>query len=310
MKAKMFLATITVLFVFLVSGCAVDVRKWNPWAEKEVVSETVYEKKAEITKPKEEIVKQIDDKIVEMVERINAGSWNDAIIIGEEAYEIITGPDAKAIVKASVYALDSPKEKLVETLVEAYDYKVQMEGLNDEEKKNYVRAAQAHLNINPADSFKKLALAKVLTDTGKYQEGLKLSTEIYNSPIRNEEVTEQYAWALYMAGNKQEAYNIYNTFYSQVDTLSQLHHSAIVMEEQNKLLGLILYKGCIGAGNNLMVLEPNVKNLSAQSYINSVTRKAQNAFDRLMAGGLRIDSPYNVATVESLVKSVVRLSEL
>lgn len=309
MKGKMFLATITLLGVFLVSGCSVNVAKWNPFARTEKVSDTTYVEKPAPPKSKEEIAKQIDDKTNNMVASINSGNWNDAIRVGEDAYEVITGPEARTAVKDSAYGLDSTKEKLYETLVEAYDYKTHLERLSDAEKEKYVRTARAHLNINPMEPFKKLALGKVLIDTGNYQEGLRLTTEIYNSSIRNKDVTEQYAWALYLAGRKAEAYNIYKTFYPQAETLTQLYHSAIVMEEQNKLIGLILYKGCIGAGNNLMVLEPNVKNLSAQSYINSVISGSQKAFDRLMAGGLRIDSPYNLATVDNLIKSIVRLSQ-
>lgn len=309
MKVKMFLATIAVLSMFLVSGCAINVEKWNPFAKTEKVSDTTYVKKAETPKSREEIVKQIEDKISNTVDRINEGNWNDAIIIGEEAFGIITGPDARAVVKNSVYTMDSTGEKLFETLVEAYDYKTHLEGLSDEEKEKYVRTARAHLNLNPVDPFKKLSLAKVLIDTGKYQEGLSLTTGIYNSSVRNKDIIEQYAWALYLSGRKPEAYNIYKTFYTQAETLTQLYHSAIVMEEQDKLIGLILYKGCIGAGNNLMVLEPNVKNLSAQSYINSVITGSQKAFDRLMAGGLRIDSAYNLSAVDNLIKSVVRLQQ-
>jgi tetratricopeptide (TPR) repeat protein len=308
MKVKMFLATIALLSMFLVSGCIINVEKWNPFAKTEKVADTTYVEKAETPKSKEEIVKQSEKKLADTVDSINKGNWNDAIRIGEEAFGVITGSDAQAVVKNSAYALDSTKEKVVETLVEAYDYKTHLEGLSNEEKEKFVRTARAHLNLNPADSFKKLSLAKVLIDTGKYQEGLSLLTEIFNSSVRNKDVTEQYGWALYMSGRKSEAYNIYKTFYPQAETLTQLYHSAIVMEEQNKLIGLILYKGCIGAGNNLMVLEPNVKNLSAQSYINSVITGSQKAFDRLMAGGLRIDSPYNLSAVDNLIKSIVRLS--
>lgn len=309
MKGKMFLATITLLSMLLVSGCAVDIAKWNPFARTEKVADTIYVKKTEPTKSREEIAKQIDDSISNMVESINGGNWNDAIRVGEKAFEIITGPETSAVVKDSAYGMDSTKEKLFETLVEAYDYKTHLEGLSNAEKEKYVRVARAHFNINPTEPFKKLSLAKVLVDTGNYSEGLKLTTEIYNSKDRTKDVIEQYAWALYLAGKKPEAFNIYKTFYPQAETLTQLYHSAIVMEEQNKLLGLILYKGCIGAGNNLMVLEPNVKNLSAQSYINNIITGSQKAFDRLMAGGLRIDSPYNLATVENLIKSIVRLSQ-
>lgn len=309
MKGKMILATIALLSIIFVSGCAVDVAKWNPFARTEKVADTIYVKKDKLIKSGEEIAKETDDKINKMVENINAGDWNDAIRIGESAYEATTGSEAAEVVKDSAYGLDSTKEKLLETLVEAYDYKTNLEGLSNAEKEKYVRVARAHLNINPTEPFKKLSLAKVLVDTGKYSEGLKLTTEIYNSKDRTKDVIEQYAWALYLSGKKPEAFNIYKTFYPQAETLNQLYHSAIVMEEQNKLLGLILYKGCIGAGNNLMVLEPNVKNLSAQSYINNVTTSSQKAFDRLMAGGLRIDSPYNLATVENLIKSIVRLSQ-
>lgn len=308
MKVKTFLAAIVLIGMFLVSGCAIDVAKWNPLAKTEKVADTTYVKEVEAPKSKEEITKQTEDNVTNMVESINRGNWNDAIRIGEEAYSVIAGSDAQAIVKNSAYTLDSTKEKIFETLVEAYDYKNHLEGLSNSEKEKYVRTAKAHMNINPSEPFKKLSLAKVLIDTGKYPDGLKLTTEIYNSAVRNKDVTEQYAWALYLSGRKPEAYEIYKTFYLQAETLTQLYHSAIVMEEQNKLLGLILYKGCIGAGNNLMVLEPNVKNLSAQSYINSVNTGSQKAFDRLMAGGLRIDSAYNLAEVEGLIKSIVKLS--
>ena len=311
MKVKMFLVTIVLLGLFLVSGCAAinDVVKFNPFATTEKVAETTYDvKDVEPLKSREEIIKLVEDNINNMVKSINRGNWDDAIRDGEEGYEVITGSDAQAVVKDSAYVLISTEEKLFETLVEAYDYKTHLEGLSSEEKEKYVRAAKAHLNIDPAEPFKKLALAKVLIDTGDYEEGLRLTAEIYNSDVRNNFIVEQYAWALYRSGRKPEAYDIYKKIYPQPETLTQLYHSAIVMEEIDKRLGLILYKGCIGAGNNLMVLEPNVKNFSAQSYINSVITGSQKAFDRLMAGGLRIDSPYNPAAVDSLIRSVVTLS--
>lgn len=308
MKGRKFLATIVLLGMVLISGCTGNLTKWIPFAKPKTVSETSTVQKVEAPKSREELAKEVDAMTDDMVKSINNGNWNQAITVGEQAYSTITGSAAQAIVKNSVYALDSTKEKLFETLVEAYDYKTHLEGLSTEEKQKYIRAARAHYNINPTEPFKKLSLAKVLVDNGDYPQGLRLTTEIYNSPQRNKDVTEQYAWVLYLSGRKAEAYNIYKTFYPQAETLAQLYHSAIVIEEQNKLLGLILYKACIMAGNNLMVLEPNVNNLSAESYINSIISDSQRAFDRLMAGGMRIDSQYNLETVESLVKSIVKLS--
>lgn len=309
MKKKLIYGVIVLIGIVFVSGCSFNVAKWNPFKKTATVAQKTIVEEKNVVKSREQLTKEIDAMTNQMVEKINAGNWQDAITVGEAAYSMITGPSAAAAVKGSVYGLDAEKEKLVETLAEAYDFKSHLEGLNNEEKQRYVRTARVHFNINPSEPFKKLALAKVLVDTGDYKEGLRLATELYNSKERNKDVTENYAWVLYLAGRKAEAYNIYKSFYAQSETLVQLYHSAIVIEEQDKLLGLVLYKGCEKAGNNLMVIEPNVKNLSAQTYINNVITGSQKAYNRLLAGGMRIDSQYNLGAIDAIIKSIVQLAK-
>ncbi|PKM83297.1 MAG: hypothetical protein CVU89_00640 [Firmicutes bacterium HGW-Firmicutes-14] len=319
MKKKLALVMAFLTLLPVISGCSkinVDISKLNPFAPKKetVVQKTYKDTKTETEKTRREYAKEIDSMVNQMVEKINAGDWNSAITIGEDAYAIAEEQAAKAkTVKGAVYdefGLDSAKEKLYEVLSDAYDYKNHLgSGLTDKEKERFVRTERAHFSINPAEPFKKLALAKVMIDTGNLTEGLKLTTELYNSPAKNKDITESYAWALYLSGKKREAYDIYKTFYIQSETLVQLYHSALVIEEFDKLLGLILYMGCEGAGNNLMVIEPNVKNLSAQTYISKVITDSQKAKDRLLAGGFRIDSQYNLEKVEQIIKSIVTLSE-
>lgn len=207
------------------------------------------------------------------------------------------------------YGLEATKEKLYEVLVDAYDYKNHLTGLSKEEKEKYVRTARAHYDINPNDVFKKHALAKVLLETGYLDEGIKLATEAYDSNKASTDFMETYAWGLYQVGKKSEAYNLYKTFWTtvQVGTLTQLYHSGVVIEEQDKLAGLSIYKACEQSGYNLMVLEPNVNNLSTQSYINKIISESKKAVDRLLAGGLGVDSQFNYAASERLIHSIVRL---
>jgi hypothetical protein len=233
-----------------------------------------------------------------MVAAINGGKWGDAISLGEKAKAVISEnrPSGKTNAKESVYALDSIKEKLFETLVEAYDFKYHLEGLNKDEKAKYILAAREHFRINPAEPMKKHALAVVLIDAGNLTEGLNNAAEVYNSQDKNNDVTDTYAWGLYQAGKKKEAYDIYKNFYAQADTLTQLYHSAVVMEEQDKLRGLNTYKNCVTLGENLRVKEPNIKNLSAQSYISRIISDSKKAIDRLLTGGSGIDSQFRMNT--------------
>jgi len=319
MKRRLVWTVAVLTGLAMISGCSFKANPLNLFKKNsETVSEKTYRETKTENKSREEIAREINNMIDRMVEKIKAGNWNEAVTVGEAAYSITVdyfsgGPQkAAAPVKDAVYdtyGLESTKEKLYEVLTEAYDYKNHLEALNKEEKAKYVRTARLHYNINPAEPGKKLALAKVLLETGSLSEGLKLAAELYNSPARDKDITETYAWGLYLSGKKTEAYNIYKTFYPQSESLVQLYHSAVVIEEMDKLLGLILYKACELAGNNLMVLEPNVNNLSAQSYLNRIISDANKARDRLLAGGYRIDSQYNMVRVDSLVKSIVELAK-
>ncbi len=307
-------------FMFL-SGCSFNLSRLAsilPSREKpEAVSKNVYqdgsEDKDSPARSREALRQELNGEINLVVDQIMAGKWNEAISIGEASYEKIQKEQQKnpAAVSNSVYdayGFDAAKEKLYEVLTAAYDFKYHLEGLNDTEKEKYVRTAQAHFDIDTSDPFKKLALAKALTDTGDLDRGLRLLSELYNSQYKDKDITESYAWALYLSGQKEQAYNIYRAFYPQSETLIQLFHSAQVIEEKDKALGLNLYNGVIGAANNLMVKEPNVNNMSAQTYIDLVRTESRNASERLLAGGFRLNSQYDIQKVDLIVKSIVKLS--
>ncbi|WP_418791732.1 hypothetical protein [Phosphitispora sp. TUW77] len=317
------LALILMTSLVVVSGCSFNLSKLSskiPSRERsEAVSETAYNDNSEAqsvaTKSYEVLQKNLNNEINQVVDEIMAGRWNEAIVIGEAAYKMIQD-EQSALVNSTVYdpygqnayGYNATKEKLYEVLSAAYDFKYHLEGLNNDEKEKYVRTAKSHFDINPADPFKKLALAKALTDSGDLNQGVRLLGELYNSPYREKDITETYAWALYLSGKKDEAYNIYKAFYPQAETLVQLFHSAEVIEEVDKALGLNLYNGVVGAANNLMVKGPNVSNMSAQTYIDLVRTESQNAMQRLLAGGFKLNSQYNIRKVDPIVKSIVKLS--
>jgi len=303
-------------FVF-VSGCSFNLSKLSsiiPSREKpEAVSDKVYQNKSEAKAPaksREVLQKELNSEINRVVDRIMEGKWNEAIASGELAYEKIqkTKLDSVSSAVYDAYGYDAAKEKLYEVLSAAYDFKYHLEGLNTTEKERYVRTAKAHFDIDPSDPFKKLALAKAQTDTGDMNQSLRLLGELYNSQFKDKDITESYAWALYLSGKKDEAYNIYRAFYPQSETLIQLFHSAQVIEEKDKALGLNLYNGVTGAANNLMVKDPNINNMSAQTYIDLVRTESRNASERLLAGGFKINSQYNLQKVDPIVKSIVKLS--
>ncbi len=310
MKRRVFLGIIILTSLSLLAGCSFDWSKFNPLKKKAAkVEETTYgNEKAALIKPREEVIREINGMVDQMVEKLNAGDWQTAIRTGEQAYTLFTKePALDTSVKEAVYAINTVKEKLFETLAEAYDFKNHLEGLSKEEKEKYTRTARDHYLLNPSEPLKKHALARVLIETGNLTEGLKLATEVYNSPEKNKDITDTYAWGLYLSGQKAEAYEIYKTFYTEAETLIQLFHSAVVIEEQDKSLGLKLYKGCEKAGNNLMVREENLKNLCAQSYTNKIVTDSQKAINRLLAGGSGVDSQYRMDTIQSLIHSVVKL---
>jgi len=306
-------------FVF-VSGCSFSLSKLSsilPSREKpEAVSDEVYQNKSAVKAPAKsrEIQQQeLNNEINRLVDQIMAGKWDEAIASGELAYERIQQEQKNKLDSVSsavydAYGYDAAKEKLYEVLSAAYDFKYHLEGLNNTEKERYVRTAKAHFDIDPSDPFKKLALAKAQIDTGDMNQGLGLLGELYNSQFRDKDITESYAWALYLSGRKDEAYNIYRAFYPQSETLIQLFHSAQVIEEKDKALGLNLYNGVTGAANNLMVKDPNVNNMSAQTYIDLVRTESRNAIERLLAGGFKLNSQYNLQKVDPIVKSIVKLS--
>lgn len=310
MKRKMVLGLMLLAGLLLICGCSLKSLKVGFMNKKNEPVKTVEDQQPVVAgKTTGQVAHEVNNMIDEMVEKINAGDWGQAITIGEAAYTITENVKLANTKNSPDANLDSLNEKLFETLVEAYDYKNFISGLNPAEIIRYVTVAQAHYRLNPSEPFKKLALAKVLIDTNNITEGLKLATEIYNSKERNKDVTDNYAWALYKSGKKVEAYNIYKIFFLQSETLIQLYHSAVVIEEYDKTLGLVLYKGCEKAGNNLLVLEPNVHNLSAESYINFIKSSSRKSVNRLLVGGFRIDSQYNVNTVQSVVNSISNLAK-
>ncbi len=309
MKKKLFLIFIMILGIMIISGCSpIDSIKW--FQKDKDTSLNAVNNQEQVGDPPEKIIANTDVLVDQMVEKVNLGEWDKAISVGESAYAAFT--EAELTIqknKSSVPSLITVKEKLLETLVEAYDYKNTINGLNEKEKELYIRTAREHWRINTSDPFKKLALSQVLLAVGETGEGFKLASELYSFPTKTKDMIENYAWGLYLTGKKVEAYNIYRNLYLQSETLSQLYHSAVVIEEYDKLLGLILYKGCEKAGNNLMVIEANAKNLSAQSSINATITRAQKAIDRLLVGGFRIDSKFNMNSIDAIVRSIVKLSQ-
>lgn len=307
MKRKLVVGVIVLTVTIIISGCA-TVSDLNPFKKTEQVSEQVYRHSAAPEKKsEEEIITEINSLINQAVENINAGKWDNAITAGEDANKLLPVLVKALPVGESVYSINSNKEKLYETLVEAYDFKNHLQGLSQTEKEKYVRTARDHYAINTADPFKKLALAKVLIETGGYAEGLKLAGEVNNSVQGNKDVTDTYAWGLYMNNRKPEAYEIYKNFYPQSETLIQVYHAAAVIEEKDKSLGLKLYKACQKAGNNLMVKEENQNNQSAESFINRIITDSQKAIDRLLVGGWGVDSQYRTDQPDNIVNSIVSL---
>jgi len=323
MLRKLVTGFILTAFLLMSGGCSqnFNLTKINPLAKLDLFkkqTETTAPKDGEVqkppVKPRPEAAREINVMVDSMVRDIHSGKWNKAIQTGEQAFVIAAMPEynSKETVNTAAYdpyGLEAAKEKLYEVLTDAYDYKLHLEGLTPEEKEKHVRVARAHMNINPSDIFKKHAMAKVLIDTGNITEGLVLANEAYNTNNANSDFLETYAWGIYLSGKKAEAYNLYKTYIAllQVASLNQIYHSAVVIEEQDKLFGLTVYKGCEYAGNNLMVLEPNVNNISAQSYINKIITDSQKAVDRLLAGGLGVDSQFNYEASERLINSVVKL---
>ncbi|HWI54643.1 MAG TPA: hypothetical protein VNT57_03050 [Desulfobacteria bacterium] len=306
MKKKLFLVFIMLLGIIVLSGCSP--MKWLQ-ADGNTSLNASNNQKLE-NDPPEKVIADTDEMVNQIVGKINAGEWNQAITTGEAAYAAFS--KAELIIKKEkvpVPGMEAVKERLLETLVEAYDYKNTINELNEKEKELYIRTAREHLKITPGNPYKKLALSQVLLAVGQTSEGFKLASELNKLPAKTKDMTENYAWGLYLTGKKTEAYNIYKTFYLQSETLAHLYHSAVVVEEFDKLLGLVLYYGCEGAGNNLMVIEPNAKNLSAQSSINTTITKAQKARDRLLVGGFRIDSKFDLEKIDAIIKAIVSLSE-
>lgn len=308
MNRKLFLVIVVLLGIAVFTGCAsVTQIKWFP-RDQGTSQNTVSQQKPKGDRP-EKIIANTNEKADQIVDKLKSGDWDQAITIGEAAYKAFSG--AELVIqneKISVPGRIATKEKLLETLVEAYEYKNIINGLNEKEKELYIRTAREHLKINPSDIYKKLELSKVLLDAGETGEGFKLASELNVLPAKTKDMVENYAWGLYLSGKEAEAYQIYKTLYLQSETLNQLYHSAVVIEEFDKLLGLILYKGCEKTGNNLMVLEANINNLSAQSSINTTITRAQKAIDRLLVGGFSIDSKFKMGSLDSIVKSIVKLS--
>lgn len=309
MKRRLVMGFMLLVGIFVFAGCStLNFGFLDRDAEKEVA---VKKEEKPVAKTLDQVESEITKLTDQSVAKVHSGRWTEAITVMEAAYSIYK--ENESAVKKDYVASQNfiaIREKLCETMVEAYSYKNKIEGLSSEEKERYIRAAREHLLIKPIDPYKKLEYSRVLLEMGKVQQGFKLAAEVYNSPVKSREITENYAWALYLSGKKIEAYNIYKTSYSQSETLTQLYHSAVVIEDYDKLLGLTLYKACIKAGNNLMVTEANVKNTAAQGAINSISSNAQKAIDRLLVGGFRVDSKFDMTSVDSIVKSVVRLTKV
>lgn len=289
MKKIRMLVALGLVSALLASGCA-SVKSRLPFLnkgqEKTAVQEKTYSK--ETVKPKKtkaDIDKEIIAKTTEMVEDIRKGEWNAAITLGERAFE-----------------LDSKNEPLLEVLTKAYDFKNHLEGLSPEEKKKYVRVARAHMNIDPANRFKKHALARVLIETGELAEGNKLALEAYNiGPDKPTEIVDTYGWGLWLAGNKTEALKIYTDLYNRKPTtLFQLYRTGVVMQSVDNKKAIQMFHTTVMAADLALTWEENKDNLSAVSLITKVRSDGEREKKRLLVGGNAIDSNFSLQLLANI----------
>ncbi|MFZ5639969.1 MAG: hypothetical protein ACOY4Q_04680 [Bacillota bacterium] len=289
MKKIRILVAVGMVSALLVSGCADAVKGRLPFLNKEkpktTVQEAAYKEKDIPKKTKAETDKEVAGKIHEMVEKIRKGDWNGAITVGESAY-----------------GLDPQNEPMLEVLTEAYDFKNHLEGLSAEEKKNYIKVARAHMNLDPVNRFKKHALARVLIEVGELTEGNKLALEAYNmGPDKPTEIMDTYGWGLWLANKKTEAAQVYTDLYNRKPTtLFQLYRAGVVMETVDRAKSIIMHHTAIMAADMALTWEENKDNLSAVSLITKIRNDAEKEEKRLMAGGNAIDSNFSLAILANI----------
>lgn len=289
MKKIRLLVAVGVVSTLLLSGCAA-VKDRIPFLKNEQAKSTVQEaayvaKKVTPKKTQAEIDKEVAAKTNEMVEMIRKGEWNSAITVGESAYE-----------------LDAKNEQMLEILTEAYDFKNHLDGLNAEEKNKYIRAARTHMNLDPANRFKKHALARALIETGELPEGNKMALEAYNAgPDKPTEIIDTYGWGIWLSKNKPEAIKIYTNLYNlKPTTLIQLYRTGVVMESVDKRKSLQMFHAAVMAADLALTWEENRDNLSAVSLITKIRNDAERQEKRLLAGGNAIDSNYWLAILSTI----------
>jgi hypothetical protein len=289
MKKIRVLVAVGMVSALLASGCNDAVKGRLPFLNKDkpktTVQETAYQEKANPQKTKAETDKEVNDKVHDMVEKIRKGDWNGAIATGESAYR-----------------LDPKNEPMLEVLTEAYDFKNHLEGLSAEEKKNYIKVARAHMNLDPANRFKKHALARVLIEVGDLTEGNKLALEAYNTaPDKPAELMDTYGWGLWLANNKTEALKIYTSLYNlKPATLFQLYRTGVVMELADKKKSIQMFHATVMAADMALTWEENKDNLSAVSLITKIRNDAEKEEKRLLAGGNAIDSNFSLAILANI----------
>jgi len=289
MKKVRMLVALGVVGALLLSGCGA-VKDRIPFLNKEKTKPAVEEKAVESKKeqPKKtqaEIDREVAAKTNEMVEKIRQGDWNGAITVGESAY-----------------GLDPQNEAMLETLGEAYDFKNHLDGLGTKEKQNYIKIARSHMSLDPANRFKKHALARALIEVGELTEGNRLALEAYNMGAdKPRELADTYGWGLWLAKNKTEALKIYTELYNRKpSTIFQLYRAGVVLEPVDRAKAINMYHATIIVADNALTWDENKNNLSAISLITKIRNDAEKAEKRLLAGGNAIDSNFSLAILESI----------
>ena len=290
MRKSGFLAVLGLAGALLMSGCASGLKDKIPFLNKTVSKPTVEEKAYESdekqpVKSQAEIDKEVTAKTNDMVEKIRQGDWGGAITVGESAY-----------------ALDAKNEPMLETLSEAYDFKNHLEGLSAQEKRNYIKVVRNHMSLDPANRFKKHAMARALIEVGELTEGNRLALEAYNmGPDKPRDITDTYGWGLWLAKNKPEALKIYTTLYNlKPSTIFQLYRAGVVFEPFDRTKAINMYHTTVVVADNAMTWDENKNNLSAVSLITKIRSDAEKAEKRLLAGGNAIDSNFSLAVLESI----------
>ncbi len=290
MKKVRLVVAVGMVSALLLSGCAGAVKDRIPFLNKAdpkpAVQAKVYkENKSPPAKDQAMIDREVAAKTNDMVEKIRRGDWSGAITVGESAYE-----------------LDPKSEPMLETLTEAYDFKNHLEGLNPQEKNNYIKIARSHQSLDPANRFKIHALARALIEVGELTEGNKLALQAYNmAPDKPREIEDTYGWGLWQAKNKTEALKVYNALYNRKpSTIFQLYRAGVVFEPLDRTRAINMYHATVLVADNALTWQENKDNLSAVSLITKIRNDAEKAEKRLLAGGNAIDSNFSLSILETI----------